>query len=143
MSDRFFIDTNIFVYSFDVNQSSKCAISRKLIQKALQEKTGCISTQVIQEFLNVSAKKFNPPLQAQDRIKYLDKVLAPLCRIYPSFELYRQSIDISERWQYSFYDSLIIAAAIQANCSILYSEDMQHGQNILLLTVKNPFLISK
>ena len=88
-----------------------------LIQKALKEQTGCISTQVIQEFLNVSVKKFNPPLKAEDRIIYLNKVLTPLCNIYPSIELYQHAIELSERLMYSFYDSLIIVAAIEAKCS--------------------------
>ncbi len=142
MKDKYFLDTNIFVYSFDLNEHTKSNIARELIQNALKEQTGCISSQVIQEFLNVSTKKFEPPLATDDSIKFLNTVLSPLCEIYASIELYRKTIEISERWKYSFYDSMIITAAIQTNCSILYSEDMQHDHNIQSLTIVNPFLSS-
>ena len=140
MKDKYFIDTNIFVYSFDSNEPTKSAIASNLIQNALKEQIGCISSQVIQEFLNVSTKRFSPPIEAKDSLKYLNTVLAPLCEIYPSIELYRKTIETSERWKYSFYDSMIITAAIQTNCSILYSEDLQHGQKVQSLTIVNPFI---
>ncbi len=142
MNDKYFLDTNIFVYSFDSSETTKNKIAQNLIQNALKEQSGCISSQVIQEFLNVSSKKFSPPLTHQDCLKYLNNVLAPLCEIFTSVELYRQTIETSERWKYSFYDSMIIAAAIQTNCSILYSEDLQHDQKIESLTIVNPFLKS-
>lgn len=142
MKDKFFLDTNIFVYSFDSSEPSKNAISRDLIQNALKEQIGAISSQVIQEFLNVSTKKFSPPLTHQDSLKYLNTVLAPLCEIFTSIELYQKTIETSERWKYSFYDAMILTAAIQTNCTVLYSEDLQHGQNIESLTILNPFLSS-
>ena len=71
---------------------------------------------------------------------YLNDVLAPLCEIFPSIEFYSQALQIKERWQYSWYDSLIVTAALQANCTILYSEDMHHGHLINQLTITNPFL---
>jgi len=139
MKDKYFLDTNIFAYSFDSNEPEKRIIARKLIQNALREQIGYISSQVIQEFLNVS-RKFDPPLVPQDRVKYLNTVLAPLCEIYASIDLYRKTIETSERWKYSFYDSLMVTAAINADCSILYSEDLQHGQIIQDLTIINPFI---
>ena len=142
MKDKYFLDTNIFVYSFDSSDSTKNAIARNLIHNALKEQTGCISSQVIHEFLNVSTKKFNPPLTHKDSLKYLNAVLAPLCEIFTSVGLYRRTIEISERWKYSFYDSMILTAAIQTDCTVLYTEDLQHGQNIEFLTIINPFLSS-
>ena len=139
MKDKYFLDTNVIVYSFDSNAPAKKEIARDLIQNALKEQVGCISSQVIQEFLNVSIKKFDPPLAHQDCLKYLNNVLAPLCEIYTSADLFRKTIDTSERWKYSFYDSMIITAAIQSNCSVLYSEDLQHKQLIQELTIINPF----
>ena len=139
MKDKYFLDTNLFVYSFDSSAPKKRKIAHNYIKLALKEQAGCISSQVIQEFLNVSSKKFDPPLSHQDSLKYLNTVLAPLCEIYTSVDLYRKTIEISERWKYSFYDSMIITAAVQTNCSILYSEDLQHGQVIQELTIINPF----
>ncbi len=142
MKDKYFLDTNILVYSFSSDAPIKQNIARQLIQTALGEQIGCISSQVIQEFLNVSTKKFNPPLTSEDCQKYLNTVLAPLCEVFASIDLYRKTIEISERWKYSFYDSMIISAALYADCSILYSEDMQHEQNIQSLTIVNPFFVS-
>ncbi|MCI5191581.1 MAG: PIN domain-containing protein [Candidatus Electrothrix sp. AU1_5] len=139
MNDKYFIDTNIFVYSFQSNEPVKQGISQELIQNALQEQTGCISSQVIQEFLNVATKKFNPPLSHQDSLKYLNMVLAPLCEVFNSLDLLRKALEVSERWQYSLYDSMIITAALQTKCATLYSEDMQHGQQIESLVIENPF----
>jgi predicted nucleic acid-binding protein len=58
----------------------------------------------------------------------------------PSQSLYVKSIDIQERYKFSFYESLIITAALEAGCSTLYSEDLQHGQRIETLTINNPFI---
>ena len=142
MSDNsyFFIDTNIFVYTFDSRSPAKKSRALALIQKALESGRGIISYQVIQEFLNVAGKKFKIPLNVQDQRLYLEEVLSPLCEIFPSTGFYRRGIDISDRYGYSFYDSLIIAAALTAGCRILYSEDLQAGQNIEGLTIVNPLL---
>ncbi len=140
MNDKYFIDTNIFIYSFQPDEPKKQSVAQELIRNALKKQTGCISSQVIQEFLNVATKKFKPPLSHQESLKYLDTVLAPLCEVFSSLEMYHKTIEITERWKYSLYDSMIIAAALQANCAILYSEDLHHGQQIESLVITNPFL---
>ena len=139
MKGKYFLDTNILVYSFDHRARRKQAKSQELIEAALQRHQGIISTQVLQEFLNVATTKFSRPLSAQDAYRYLDSVLAPLCEVYPSLALYRQGLNIQTETHYSFYDSLILAAAIHANCDILYSEDFQHDQRIRGLRIDNPF----
>jgi predicted nucleic acid-binding protein len=141
MRDKFFLDTNILVYSFDGSQPEKRKISRNLIKKGLDERYGCISYQVIQEFLNVATRKFSVPLSYQDSRIFLTTVLDPLCNVYASIDLYHSALEIGERWQYKFYDSLIIAAALQNKCEILYSEDLQDGQMIQELKITNPFII--
>jgi predicted nucleic acid-binding protein len=83
MSAKYFIDTNVFVYSFDPRDSKKQARALSLIASALESGTGIISTQVVQEFLNVATQKFKTPLKREDSRAYLNKVLNPLCHIYP------------------------------------------------------------
>ncbi len=139
MKDKFFIDTNIFVYTFDYRAKKKNRISRNLISKALKEYNGVISFQVIQEFINAIAKKVDKEITSNDIIKYVEVVLSQLLEVFPSIDLYKSAIDIKERWQLSFYDSLIIAAALEANCNILYTEDLQHGLKVYELEVVNPF----
>ena len=140
MKDKYFIDTNIFVYSFDNREPDKQEISRRIIRNALKDHYGCISSQVIQEFLNVALKKFARPLSVKDGVGYMKSVLVPLCEIYTSSDLYSKTLEVYERWKFSFYDSMIIAAALRTSCSVLYSEDLQHGQEIQSLTIYNPFI---
>ena len=140
MSDRFFIDTNVLVYSFDTRFPEKKTRATQLIGEALSTRNGIISYQVVQEFLNVSTRKFAVPLSDADRQRYLNMVLLPLCEVFPSIDFYVRGLDISNRFGFSFYDSLIVAGALTGNCSILYSEDLQHGQRIEHLTICNPFL---
>lgn len=140
MKDKYFIDTNVFVYSFDWENDNKREIALNLISQALTKSKGIISYQVIQEFMNVALNKFKEPLKTNDSQKYLTVVLEPLCEVFSSIDLFHKALEINERWQYSFYDSLIISAALKSECSIIYSEDLQHGQKIFSLEIVNPFL---
>jgi len=139
MKDKYFLDTNILVYSFDVAQPEKQKISRHLIKCGLEEGIGCISYQVIQEFLNVATRKFTVPIAYKDSRIYLSTVLEPICEVYASIDLYHRALELVERWKYAFYDALIVAAALQNNCTILYSEDLQDGQIIQELKIVNPY----
>lgn len=87
----------------------------------------------------MGTRKFSTPLNPEDASTYLKKVLMPLARVFPTEELYQSSLDISDRWKYSFYDSLIIASAIISGCEKLYTEDLHHGQVIEGVEIINPF----
>ena len=139
MNGNYFLDTNILVYSFDRSHPEKQTEAMRLIKNALHSGNGVISSQVVQEFLNVATKKFDVSFSLQDSRQYLNTVLSGLCRVFTSIDLYRLALDIMERWGYGHYDSLIVAAALQADCEVLYSEDLQHHQKIQGLTIVNPF----
>jgi len=139
MSDRYFIDTNILIYSFDSGNLPMRKIARELVSRALEKGTGIISCQVIQEFLNVATRKFAVPLSIKDAQRYLNVVLEPLCEVFPSMEMFHQALEISDQWRFPFYDALIVAGALQADCRVLYSEDMQDSQTIKGLIIQNPF----
>lgn len=141
MKDKTFLDTNIFVYSFDSTHKNKQKIAQRLIKNALENHTGIISTQIIQEFFNVAAKKFESPPTYATCKEYLEKIFVPLCEIFPSIILLAEALSIREETKYGFYDSLIISAAIQGNCNILYTEDMQDGQNMRGVKILNPFTV--
>ena len=140
MRGSFFIDTNIIVYSFDAGQRQKREKARELIIDALLNGHGVISYQVIQEFMNVATRKFPVPLRKEEALMYLESVLSPLCSIFASQELFTLALSIQERTGYSYYNSLIVAAALSAGCHILYSEDMQDGREIEGLKIVNPFV---
>ena len=139
MNGKYFIDTNVFVYSFDKNQPLKQARSLALIQSGLQTGLGIISTQVIQEFLNVATRKFSVPMKPEDSQAYLRLVLNPLCQVYPDLALYESCLTIQSEVGYSFYDSLIVAAAVRTECETLYSEDLNAGREIHGVKIKNPY----
>ena len=139
MSADYFLDTNIFVYTFDSSAPDKQRKARALVHAALQEGRGVVSTQVMQEFLNVATRKFQHPLSPADGKLYLHTVLAPLCEVIVDADLLGQALDLQASERFSFYDSLIVAAAIQAHCRILYTEDMQAGRKIGTLAIRNPF----
>src|SRR5688572_3593765 len=139
MSDRYFLDTNIFVYTFDDTQPQKRSLARHLVSQALYDSKGTISYQVVQEFINIATRKFKHPLTPQDCVEYLDTVLAPLCEVFPNIDLYRDALELHEKWKFSYYDSLILTAALSVGCKRLYSEDLQHGQKVRDLVIENPF----
>jgi predicted nucleic acid-binding protein len=88
----------------------------------------------------VLTRKLSTVVTAMDARRFLDEVLVPLWKIMPSQALHERGLDIQARYQYSFYDALIIAAALSAGCTRLLSEDLQHGQRIEGLRIENPFV---
>jgi predicted nucleic acid-binding protein len=139
MSDKYFIDTNIIFYCFEEGEPEKKVRSLALIGEALQTGSGIISWQVIQEFLNVSTRRFLVPLKPADAKIYLQKVLHPLCQVFPDLALYQTALDVLEKTGYSFYDSLIIAGAMRGGCTILYSEDLHHVHQVDHIKIVDPF----
>ena len=137
MNADFFLDTNVFVYMFDETDDPKRTSAENLVQQALEEREGCISYQVVQETVNILSSKLNASPHQVRRI--FDHVLLPLWRVNPSERLYHRSLDLQSRYRYGFYDSLIVAAALESGCKILYTEDLHQGQQIDDLTVRNPF----
>ncbi len=140
MSADSFIDTNVFLYNIDDSDPIKHAIASGIIHTALETGQSCISYQVVQECLNAGLSKAHIPLDHQMADRYLHNILIPLWKVSPNPILYQRGLDIQSRYRFSFYDSLIVAAALEAGCKMLYSEDLQHGQRIEQLTIHNPFM---
>lgn len=140
MSARFFLDTNIFVYSFDRNSSTKNRRAAQLIRQAVTTRKGIVSYQVVHEFFNVALRRFAQPMSVPEAEQYLSAVFRPLLAIQSSPALISEALRLTARHRLSWYDSLIVAAATEGGCGILYSEDLQHGQRIGDLRIENPFL---
>ncbi|MFH0340957.1 MAG: PIN domain-containing protein [Chromatiales bacterium] len=140
MSAEFFLDTNLFIYQLEALDDRKFAIAERIIRAGVATGNACISFQVVQECLNTVLRKAEIPLDGAGAGAYLDTVLTPLFRVPASVALYQRSLDIHTRYRYGFYDALIVAAALEAGCTRLYSEDLQHGQQFDRLTIENPFL---
>jgi len=140
MNDRFFLDTNIFVYSFDQSTARKSEEADRLINQAVTTGRGVISYQVVQEFFNVAYRRFPEPMHLEQAEQFLSTVLRPLWAVYSSPALCLRALQILERYRLQWYDALIVASALEAKCGILYSEDFQNGQRFDDLEIRNPFL---
>lgn len=139
MSHRFFLDTNIFVYSFETTSPKKSARATKLIRTAIETRGGIVSYQVVQEFFNVALRRFSKPMSALDAEQYLSTTFRPLLSVHSSEALYGEALRIAGRFRLPWYDSLIVASAIEGKCDVLYSEDFQNGLQIASVTISNPF----
>jgi predicted nucleic acid-binding protein len=140
MNARSFLDTNVILYAFDQASPRKARISRQLITDGVEGKQSIISYQVVQEFVNVALKAFRIVLVRADLESFLLTAMFPMAAISPSSHLVMQALQVQAAHRIAWYDSLIVAAALQGNCRILYTEDMQHGQRFGDLVVHDPFL---
>lgn len=140
MSARFFLDTNIFVYAFDAKAPVKARKAAQLIRRAVDTGEGIVSYQVVQEFFNVALRRFAQPMTVSEAEQYLVAVFRPLLAVHSSPTLYFEALRITGKHRLAWYDSLIVAAALEANCDTLYSEDLQHDREIDGLRIVNPFV---
>ena len=136
MKDRIFLDSNVVIYSLGMDQV------KKRISVDLLKQHPFISVQVVNEVVNVSIKKLKMP---NSEAYEIGRTLINNCNIVPLNErTVLKGFEISERYLFSFWDSLIVAAALEDECSILYTEDLHHNQSIeKKLIIKNPFTNEK
>jgi len=139
MNARFFLDTNIFVYSFDRSSAAKAQRSTQLIRQAVATRKGIVSYQVVQEFFNVALRRFVQPMTVAEAEQNLGTVFRPLLAVQSSQALCSEALRLKDKHRLSWYDSLIIAAAMEGRCNILYSEDLKHGQRFDDVQIENPF----
>lgn len=135
MKDKSFIDSNILIYAHTKQDEKK----RKIAQEILSSDLIIGNTQVINESINVFIKRFKIPLIEIQQI--VDQIFFYLPLKTINHLTIQSRIKICSKYFYSYYDSLVIASALQNECSVLYSEDLQHKQKIEnTLTIINPFL---
>ena len=134
MSDRPFPDTNVVLYAFRQGDP------RSLRAEILLAAGGTVSVQVLNEFVNVARRKLNKRWEEVRRALGILRVFCP-DPAPVTIETHDRAVQIAERYGYSIFDSLIVAAALERQCEILYSEDLQAGQVIEgRLRVRNPFI---
>jgi len=133
---KVFIDSNVVIYVYSSSEKAKQQVARKIVK----ENYTVISTQVLQEMSNTLGRKY---LLDYSSIKdTLQECIYSNNEIYTNHQhTIFKACDIAKRYHFTFYDSLIISAALESNCDILYSEDLQHNQVIEgVLTIINPFI---
>jgi predicted nucleic acid-binding protein len=139
MSGKFFLDTNIFAYAFDATAPAKARKATRLVRDAVDTGKGIVSYQVVQEFFNVAFRRFAQPMNVAEAEQYLITVFRPLLAIHSSSALYVEALRIAGKHRLAWYDSIIVASALEGRCGTLYSEDFQHGRQIEGLRIENPF----
>ena len=132
MSGEAFFDTSILVYAI-ARGDARHSISHELLAKG-----GTLSVQVLNELAAVANRKLN--MSWADVTNVLLAV-RELCEppVALTLEVHESALQIAKRYRFHIYDSLIVAAALSARCTVLYSEDMQDGQTIESVTIRNPF----
>jgi predicted nucleic acid-binding protein len=137
--DRIFIDTNILIYAYDATAGEKHASASNLLIDLWNSRLGVVSTQVLQEFFVNVVQKIPKPIDKRIA-KEIVKDLLKWHVVVINGNSILDAIDISSRYRYSFWDAMIIESAIRGNARILMTEDLQNGQKIGGVTIKNPFV---
>ena len=133
---RSFIDTNILVYTDNNGAPDKQAKAQALLEDLAKQEQGVISTQVLQEYFAATTRKLKTkPGIARQKVE----IFASMDILPITVDLILGAIDVQQLHRLSFWDALIVQAALFSQCRVLYSEDMNAGQNIRGLKIVNPF----
>lgn len=139
MSGKCFVDTNVLVYVHDLSAGAKCLRAQELTRDLWDSQNGVVSTQVLQELYSALRRRLKTPMSVVDA--------GAILQDYFQWEVVtnnRDSIiratEIEARFKISFWDGLILQAAERAGASVVYSEDLSHGQSYGSVRVMNPFL---
>ena len=137
MTDRSFFDTNILVHADDKAAPAKQRRSIELVAQHRRARTGVLSLQVLQEyFVTVTRKLHVEATIARRKVE----LLAELDVFIPDVDDVLAAIDVHRLHGFSFWDALVLRAAKEAACTVLYSEDLQPGRSIDGVKIVNPFL---
>jgi predicted nucleic acid-binding protein len=138
MQDKYFIDTNVLVYAHDRSEETKYRQAKRLILDGILNEKIVVSTQVLSEFYVTVTQKIKVKLPIAIAKKEII-LLNSIDIVEIDYNLIIQAINVSQNQKLSYWDSLIVAAALKAKCTILYSEDLNRDQIIDGLTIRNPF----
>lgn len=140
MSDRYFVDTNILMYAHDAAAGDKHDRARALVEELWQNRSGVVSTQVLQELAVNLRRKAKEPLDAKATRDVVTDYLAWQVVVNGGDSIL-EALDLEERYQISFWDALVVQAAQAAGAEILYSEDLSDGQTYGAVRVINPLRV--
>ena len=139
MSASYFVDTNVLVYAHDRGSGRKHDQATALLEELWRDRSGVLSTQVLQEFyVNVSRKSRRPVPRRQAR--QLLSVYLSWAVVVNDGDSILEALELERRYRLSFWDALIVQAANRTAATALYSEDLSHGQVYGAVPVINPFL---
>lgn len=135
---RVFLDSNVLVYAHDVSAGAKNETAREIIGDLWKRKNGALSTQVVQEFFVTVTRKLP---QSMDTV-IAQRVVSDLLKwhmVVNDGQTILDAIELMKRYKFSFWDCLIVQAALHSGAELLLSEDLSSGQKIGGMTIENPF----
>jgi predicted nucleic acid-binding protein len=135
-----FIDTNILLYAHDPSEPAKHAKSKALLERLWQERTGCLSVQVLQEFFVNATRKLSIPLEITTARTVIEDYSQWIVHT-PTPKDVLAAVDVHTNHRTSFWDALILTSALELGCAFVWSEDLNSGQKYAGMEVKNPFAI--
>jgi predicted nucleic acid-binding protein len=136
--DKVFVDTNILVYAYDASSGEKHKKAQGIMESCWNSGNGIISSQVLQEFFVSVTKKIAKPLDTSTA-KEIVKDFLKWKTIIIDGEIILEAIDVHVRYKYSFWDSMIIASAVEGGAKTVFSEDLSDKHVIKGITINNPF----
>jgi predicted nucleic acid-binding protein len=139
MGDKYFVDTNILIYAHDTAAGAKHERARAIIEELWRNRSGVVSTQVLQELTVNLRRKAGRPLDGKKTREIVADYLSWHV-VVNGGESILEALDLEERYRISFWDALVIHAALVSGAEILYSEDLSHGQVYGSVQVVNPFV---
>ena len=138
MSGRAFVDTNVLVYAHDISTGAKHEKARSLVERLWQERTGAVSTQILQElYVSLRRKAARPLASEEARALVADYLRWEV--VVNSGESILDAIALEQRYGISFWDALVVQSARASGAEILYSEELSDGQVYESVRVTNPF----
>jgi len=133
-----FVDTNVLVYAFDKSNSPKKRAAQKLLNELMETDLLRVSTQVLQELFVTLTRKVSQPCSIQEAMAVLEDLTAwPLAIV--DYAAIRSAAGLADQAKLSFWDALVVVAAARSGAAVLYTEDLNDGQEILGVRICNPF----
>jgi len=134
-----FVDTNVLVYAFEKSRSPKRQIAQRLMNELMEEDRLRLSTQVLQELFVTLTRKVSQPCSNAEGLAALEDLSAwPLMAV--DFAAMRAAVELIDQAKLSFWDALIVVASARMGATVLYTEDLNDGQEIIGVRITNPFL---
>lgn len=135
--EREFVDANVLVYAFDSSAARKQQAAQQLLERLWESGTGCVSVQVLQEFFVTITKKVPKPLPVDANARIRE--LAAWTVFAPTAEDILTAIDLHAQAKIGFRDAMVVLAAAESECEVLWTEDLNDGQTLRGVRIQNPF----
>jgi predicted nucleic acid-binding protein len=133
-----FVDTNVLVYALDKSNSPKKRAAQRLINELMEEDRLRVSTQVLQELFVTLTRKVKQPCSSEEALAVLEDLTAwPLMAV--DYAAIRAAVRLADEAKLSFWDALVVVAAARTGAAVLYTENLNDGQEILGVRISNPF----